>query len=100
MFLLALIPEFLAGLALVAGSIAGRVLLALGVSAITYTGSTVALNAMRSTVISSFSGMPADMVNLMAFLWIDKALSVLFSGVAAALVVRGVGNTIKKAVLK
>ena len=100
MFLAVFIPALIGALAGVIGSMVGRIILALGIGFVTYSGSTVALNAIKQSVISSFSGMPVDMVNLMAFLWIDKALSVMFSAVAVSLAVRGIGATVKRAVLK
>ncbi|MFC5475913.1 DUF2523 family protein [Paraherbaspirillum soli] len=100
MFLAVFLPALMGALASLMASLVWRAVLAIGIGFITYTGSTVALNAMKQAVVSGFSGMPADMVNLLAFLWIDKALSVLFSAVAASLAVRGIGGAVKKMVFK
>lgn len=95
-----LVPQLVGALAIAMGTFVGRAVLALGVGFVTYTGITVAVDSMQSSVISSVSGMPADMVNLVAYLWLDKGMTIIFSAVAASFAMRAIGGTVKKMVLK
>ncbi|MDP5008126.1 MAG: DUF2523 domain-containing protein [Glaciimonas sp.] len=100
MFLAVFIPALWGALATIMASLAWRVVIALGIGFVTYKGSDVALGLMKNSVISSFSGLPSDMINLLGFLWADKAMSVIFSAVAVSLIMRGLGGSVKKMVFK
>lgn len=95
-----LVPALLGGLATAMGSLVGRVIIALGIGFVTYTGISVAINAMRDSVISGISGLPGDALSLVGYLWIDKGITIIFSAVAASIAMRGISGSIKKAVLK
>jgi hypothetical protein len=82
------------------GAWAGRVLLRLGIGFVTYKGIDVSLGYVKNQLVTTLSGMPADMVGLMGFLWVDKALSVIFSGFVVALSTKLVGGSVKKMVFK
>lgn len=77
-------------------SLVGRVMLALGVGFVTYKGIDVGISALRLQAISSIQGIGGDALQLLGFLWVDKAISVLFSAVTVSLVMRGVGAASKK----
>lgn len=94
------LSALLGGLATAMGSFVFRAILALGIGTITYTGLSVAINSIKSSVVSSFSGMPADMVGLLGYLWVDKCLSIVFSAVVTALTMRLVSGSLKKVVIK
>ena len=96
MFLPALIGAFAAAM----GSLAGRVLIALGIGFVTYKGVGAGVDVLKARVISSVQGMPADIVGLVGFLGIDQAITIIFSAVAAALSLRLVGGSLKKMVNK
>lgn len=83
-----LIYMFMGVLAQVLPSLIGRVLLALGISFVTYTGMSVAIDGLYASAKSSFSGLPVETLNLLAYLWVDKALSVVFSAFTAALAIK------------
>lgn len=83
-----LIYMFMGVLAQILPSLIGRVLLALGISFVTYTGMSVAIDGLYASAQSSFSGLPAETLNLLAYLWVDKALSVVFSAFTAALAIK------------
>lgn len=70
------------------GSLVGRALLALGIGFVTYKGADAGVNALYSYVKAAFSGAPATVVQLMAFLWIDKAISLMFSAFTVALAIK------------
>lgn len=97
-------PLFLAALmgalATAAGSLAGRVLLGLGIGFVTYKGVDVGINAIKQNVLDSVNGLPAQALNLFGYLWLDKALSIIFSAVAVSLSMRLLGGSVKRMVAK
>ncbi|HJW54709.1 MAG TPA: DUF2523 domain-containing protein [Burkholderiaceae bacterium] len=96
-----LIGWLIGGLAQATASLVGRALLALGIGYVTYSGLNVGIDAIYSSVRSSFGGLPSDVASLMAYLWVDKAISTVFSAFAAALAVKMAGRaSITKMVVK
>jgi hypothetical protein len=98
MFLAVFIPALWGALAQILASMVGRVVLALGISYITYRGADVAINYVGDFVKASISGGPASVVSFLAFMWVDKAISVTFSAFAAALAITKIGS-VSKAVI-
>lgn len=86
-------PLFLAallgGLVQAAGSIVGRVLIALGIGYVSYTGINALLTWIKSQVVAYLTGAPATVVAIMGLLKVDVALSIVFSALAARLVLQG-----------
>jgi cell division protein FtsX len=81
----------------IVGTLVGRVLIALGISVITYTGITVTLNALKDQAISAFSGLPPEVFGLLGILKVGQSISIVTSAIAAKLVIDGLtGDTIKK----
>lgn len=84
-----------------AGTLAGRVLIALGISVVTYTGVSSSLDWVKSQAVASFSGMPAQAVQLASFLQVGTCISIVTSAIAARALIDGIsGDTFKKWVLK
>lgn len=86
-----LVASILGGLAQVAGSLVGRVLLALGISYVTFKGFGVATDFIKGQVQTSINSMPAEVVSLLGFLWVDKAISLVFSAWSACLALKLAG---------
>lgn len=84
----------------VAGTLAGRVLLALGIGFATYKGADVALTSLMTQVKSAFGGVPSEVSQFLAFMWVDKALSILFSAYVAALALKTAAGAALKMVAK
>lgn len=84
-FLLAL----LGGLVSIVGSVVGRVLLALGLSYVTYSGFDTGVQWLLTEIKSNMSDLPADVLSFLGWLWVDKAIGLVFSAYSAALVVKG-----------
>lgn len=98
-------PVFLAsllgGLISISGSIAGRVLLALGISVLTYTGTNAALDFLKVQALASFSALPVQVVGLLAVMKVGQCISIVFSAIVARQVQQGLsGDTVKRWVLK
>lgn len=73
-------------------SIVGRTLLAAGIGFAMFTGFQASADAVYAQLQSQLQGMPADIVQLMAFLWVDKAIGALFSGFTAACAIKSVSG--------
>lgn len=96
-----LLMALLGGLLSIASSMVGRVLLALGMTYVTYSGFDVAINWLLSYIKDSMSAMPSEVVSFLAWCWVDKAIGMLFSAYSAALVVKlAGGSTLTKLVTK
>lgn len=95
-----LVPQLIGALAIAMASLVGRVLLAVGVGFVTYTGITVAVATVKATVISNVGALPSQALGLVGYLWFDKGLTLIFSCIAASLAMKAIGGTVKKAVLK
>lgn len=98
-------PVFLAallgGLVSAAGSIAGRVLISLGIGYVTYEGLSTAMDYMKNLVWSNLGSLASDILQLVSVLEVDTAINIMFSAVAARLVIRGLtGGAITKMVIK
>lgn len=94
------ISALLGALATAMGSLAGRVLLALGFGFVTYKGVDFGIASLKQFVISGVQGMPAEALGLVGYLWLDKALTMVFSACATALTMRTVGGSVKRMVAK
>ena len=81
------------GLATAAGSIVGRALLALGISYVTFKGMDISLTAIFDSLKSNMAGLPAETLNFLGFLWLDKAISMIFAAYTAALAIKMAGKT-------
>lgn len=97
----AFLPMLLGGLINVAGTIAGRVLIGLGISVITFSGLSVTLTWVKNQAISALQGLPAELVQLLAYAGVGEFVSIVASGLAARLLLNGLTDgSIKKWVMK
>jgi hypothetical protein len=87
------IAALLGGLLTIASSMVGRVLLALGMSYVTYKGFDTSVTWLLDQIKANINQMGADTVSFLAWLWVDKAIGVIFSAYAAALTVKMAGST-------
>lgn len=98
-------PVFLAALGgvliNVAATIAGRVLIALGIGVVTFTGLSGSMTWLKTQALSSLSGLPADAVALIAYLQVGTCINIIVSAIAVRATLQGLtGDTVKKWVLK
>lgn len=94
------LPALMGALAAAMGSFIGRALLALGVGFVTYKGIDLSIESMKQSVMAGMRGLPADAMNFAAFLYLDKALTIMFSAVVAAMALKAIGGSVKKMVIK
>lgn len=94
------ISALLGALATAMGSLAGRAMIALGIGFVTYKGIDLAIDSLKAQVVTSIRGVPGDALSLIGYLWLDKALTVVFSGIVVVLSMKAIGGSVKKVVLK
>ena len=83
------------------GSIVGRVLVALGMAVITYTGINASLEALKTQAIQSFTSLPPEVFGMLSIMKVGVAISVVTSAIAARLLLDGLtSDTFKRFVLK
>lgn len=83
----------LGGLLTIVGSVIGRVLLALGMGYVTFKGFDVAVGWLLAQIKSNMSALPAQVIQFLAFIWLDKAIGLVFSAYSAAALIRMAGST-------
>jgi hypothetical protein len=82
------------------GSLIGRAVIALSIGFVSYKGIDLGISALKTQAINGVNSLPADALGLVGYLWLDKALTVVFSGVVTALSMKLVGGSLKKMVFK
>lgn len=78
-----------------AAPLAFRVLIALGFTAVTFTGVTVAMNSLVTTAQTSWSTLPAGVLAIVSMSGIPQALGMIMSAYAARIAVWAAGNGTK-----
>lgn len=87
------VAALLGGLLSLAGSLVGRILIALGMSYVTYKGFDTGITWLLDQIKSNMSAMPSEVLSFLAWLWVDKAISLIFSAYSAALAIKTAGGT-------
>ena len=83
------------------GTLVGRVLIALGISVVTYVGVNASLGFAKAQALAAFTGMPAQAVSLASFLGVGTCISIISSAMLARAAISGItGDSFKKWVLK
>ena len=100
MFLAGFVPALVGALAGAMASFVGRAIIALGLGVVTYKGIGSVIDTLKGNVISNLNGLPLDMVGLLGYLWVDKAITVIFSAIATSLAVKLVAGSYKKMTFK
>lgn len=78
-----------------------RVALAFGVGFAVYSGLDVALDQVKAVALSSYSGLPANVVSMLGLLRVDQALNLILSAVSVRFVLEGLtGGGLRKMVFK
>lgn len=86
------LASLLGGLINIAGTLAGRVMIALGFQLVVFTGLELTLEWLKTSVIAEISGLPAQVASVLGVLQVDTAITILLSAISARLVLRGLAN--------
>jgi hypothetical protein len=81
-------------------SVAGRVLVAVGIGVVTYAGVDVALTALKTSAFNNFVGLPATVLTVLYVTKVDLAINIIFSALLGNIAMRGLSSAITKFVHK
>jgi hypothetical protein len=73
-----------------------QVLIALGVSVVTYQGVDSAITWAKSQALSSFQGLPADMVALLSYMGVGVSINIIFSAMVMRMTLQGISGVHKR----
>lgn len=97
----AIIALLLRGLLWVSGSIAGQVLMRLGIGVVTFTGTNASLAWLKSQAVSALQGMGGEYIALLSYMKVGVCISIITSAIVARAVMTGVtSDTVKRWVMK
>ncbi|MBV7540001.1 DUF2523 domain-containing protein [Acidovorax sp. sic0104] len=84
-----------------AGALVGRVLIALGMAVVTYTGVNASLDALKAQAVQSFTALPAEVFGMLSMMKVGVAISIVTSAIAARMLLDGLtSDTFKRWILK
>lgn len=83
------LASLLGGLINIAGTLVGRVLLALGISAVTYTGLSQTFDFLRDQAINSFQALPPEIVGMLALMKVGSSFSIILSAIVVKWTLQG-----------
>ena len=87
------LTALLGGLLTIAGSLVGRVLLALGMGFVTFKGFDLTVSWLLDQIKTYVGQMPSDVLSFLAWCWVDKAIGMVFSAYTAAIAVKVAGGS-------
>jgi hypothetical protein len=101
MLIAPIIAAILGGLIQVAATLVGRVLIALSVGYVTYTGVSILVDSVKADVIANFSSLDSNILTTLGVLQVDTAITMVFSAITARLILSGLtSGSIKRMVVK
>lgn len=77
----------------IVGTVVGRALFALGMGYVTYQGFDTAFTWLFDQIKSNMNALDPKIVQFLAYLWIDKAISMVMAAYSAALFVKTLGGS-------
>lgn len=89
-------PAVFLFLSSIVGPLAAKILTALGIGAVTFVGITALLATVKSYLIGSMTGMPADVLAVLGLIKVDIAVNIMLSAVTARAALSGVNASGKK----
>jgi len=95
------IAALLGGLVSAAGSLVGRVLIALGVGFVSYQGLDVMLGFVKTQTLAQLGGLTGEALQVVATMQIGTAVNILASAYTARMTIAGLtSGAVKKMVFK
>lgn len=86
------IAALLGGLATAMGSLVGRVLIALGIGYVTYSGLNVLLDWIKTEIFGQLMGINSDVLGIIGVLQVDTSVNIIFSAIATKFMISGISN--------
>jgi hypothetical protein len=95
------LAAFLGGLLSAMSSVVGRVLVALGITYVSYTGITILIDWIADEFADRIGDAPLAVVQVLGVLQVDTCFSILMSAISARLILKGLNSgAITKAVIR
>jgi len=92
-----LLASLLGGLINVAGSIAGRVMIGLGISAVTYTVFTTTIDWLLGQAVANFNALPPAVLAVAGLLQVGPFISMILSAMTVRMTIQGLtGDSFRK----
>lgn len=95
-FIAALVGGFIQA----AGTMVGRVMIALGFTYITYSGLDSSFGWIKNQIAAEFGGLPAQALAVLSAARVGSAVAVVMSAIAARMVLNGLVDGARKLVVK
>lgn len=73
-----------------------QMLIALGISVVTYQGMDISVTWLKTQALNSIHGLPADMVSLIAYLGVGQCINIIFSAIVMRMTWQGISGTVKR----
>lgn len=86
----AIVAMLLGGFINIVGTMAGRVLVALGIGIVTYTGMNALVGQLSNSIVLAFSALPSGVLDIVYALKLGQAIGIIMSATSARLVLNGV----------
>lgn len=86
----AILAMLLGGLINIVGTMAGRVLVALGIGVVSYTGMSALVGSLKDSVVGAIGALPAGVLDVLYMMKLGPALGIIFAATSARLVLNGV----------
>jgi len=83
-------------LTVVFGALIGKIIIAMGITIVTFTGITIAINGLKSAFDSTINGAPADMIAILQMGGFINSLNMMLAAMVAVSTVRTVSGTLKQ----
>jgi len=91
------VSALLGGLINICGTIAGRVMIGLGISVVTYTGLSASIDYLKTSAIAQLGALPAQVLSIMSIMKVGSSLSIIMSATAVKLTLDGLtSDTFRK----
>lgn len=94
------IAALVGGFVQAAGTMVGRVMIALGFSYVTYSGLDASFGWIKNQISAEFGGLPAQALAVLSAARVGSAVAVVMSAIAARMVLAGLVDGAKKLVVK
>lgn len=85
----AIIAMLLGGLINVVGTMAGRVLVALGIGIVSYTGMQMLVGQLQTSIVGAFAGVPSQILAIIYLMKVGQALGIIMAATSARMVISG-----------
>lgn len=90
----------LGGLIQIAGSLAGQVLIALGIGVVTYTGLDASIEFLKSGFVTAAMGLPPQVVGMLSLMKVGSCVSMVISAITIKMTLAGLTSGTMKAWVK